>query len=296
MADHGRETVTISIVLLTFNSEASLEATLTAACTLSQDVYAVDSFSTDATVSVLRKYGVNVVQRPFENYSAQRNWAIQHLPTKHGWQLHLDADEILSSELIEEIQCEMQGQGQPDGYFIPRKIRFLRRDLNHGGYYPIYHMRLFRCGHARVEDKIYDQHFVLSGRGKRLKFPFIDDHRMSLSEWTVRHNRWSDFEAEELQGREVIKRDPQLRGLVQSSMFGNVLERKRAQKSSYLRLPSLFRPFALFCYRYIFRLGFLDGTPGLIYCALQAFWFRFLIDAKCYEIGRFENRREEGMM
>ena len=281
--------MTISVVLLTFNSEASLEATLTAICALSRDVHAVNSFSSDGTLGLLKKYGVNVVQRPFENYSAQRNWAIEHLQTKHEWQLHLDADEILSPQLIEEIRHVLVMPDQADGYFIPRKIRFLGHDLDHGGYYPIYHMRLFRRGHARVEDKIYDQHFVLTGRGKKLKFPFVDDHQFSLSEWTTRHNRWSDFEAKELLGFKTVTPGPGPRQLIKPSNFGNVLERKRARKQRYYKQPILIRPFALFLYRYICRLGFLDGKAGLIYCVLQAFWFRFLIDAKCYEAERDKN-------
>ena len=150
MADFGGGKVEISIVLLTFNSDASLSATLDAARTLSQDLYAVDSFSSDGTLEILNKYGVNVVQRKFENYSAQRNWAIANLNTKYEWQLHLDADEIMSDDLIEEIQREFVEPDEFTGYFIQRKIRFLGRHLNHLGYYPIYHMRLFRLVNARV--------------------------------------------------------------------------------------------------------------------------------------------------
>jgi len=283
----------ISIVLLTFNSEANLERTLKAAHTLSRDVHAVDSFSSDGTLSILKKHSVKVIQRPFENYSAQRNWAIEHLNTENEWQLHLDADELLSADLVAEIRRELLAPDAADGYYIPRKIRFLERDLNHGGYYPTYHMRLFRRGHAWVEDKIYDQHFVLTGRGKKLKSPLIDDHQMSLSEWTTRHNRWSDFESEELLGLNPAVHDPASRKVVQPSIFGNVLERKRARKEGYLKLPLLIRPFGLFIYRYIFRLGFLDGKAGLVYCVLQAFWFRFLIDAKCYEAKKAEDRRQK---
>ena len=226
---------------------------------------------------------MKVFQRKFVNYSEQRNWAIDNIETGEEWQLHLDADEIMSGGLIEEIRKELHSGDKYDGYFIPRKTRFLGRDLVHGGYFPIYHMRLFRTGRGRVETKLYDQHFILTGQGKRLRGYFIDDHQMSLSEWIIRHNRWSDLEAREMLGVESAIQHGSEAELVGPSVLGNVLERKRARKALYLSLPRFSRAFGLFIYRYVFRMGFLDGIPGLIYCVLQAFWFRFVIDAKCYE-------------
>jgi len=273
----------LSIVILTFNCENGLPATLAAARRLSDDIHAVDSFSTDRTVSILEEYGVNYVQRPFNNYADQRNWSMENLRLRGDWQLHLDADEILSQGLIDEIAGLLRSGeiGKYDGYFIPRRIRFLGQELMHGGYYPIYHMRLFRKGYGRVESKLYDQHFVLSGNGRPLRHLFIDDQTSSLAEWTNRHNRWSSFEAAEITQSQVRPDDQ--RFTIKPLSDGNVLERMRARKQSYMQLPILLRPFLLFLYRYVIRLGFLDGKPGLIYCVLQAFWFRFLIDAKIYE-------------
>lgn len=275
--DRDRIAMRVSAIVLTFNSERVIADTLNALRLVSDDIHIVNSFSTDQTVEIAKAAGAEIHTRAFKNYADQRNWAIDSLPTKSEWQLHLDADEILSMELIEEIKRELIHTNSYDGFFIPRKIRFLGRDLNYGGYFPIYHMRLFRAGHARVEDRLYDQHFVLMGRGKKLRNLFIDNHQMSLSEWTLRHNRWSDLEVAELSSEHAK------RFSVRARATGNVLERKRARKSAYLRLPILLRPFLLFIYRYVVRLGFLDGQPGLIYCVLQAFWFRFLIDAKLQE-------------
>jgi hypothetical protein len=104
----------------------------------------------------------------------------------------------------------------------------------------------------------------------------IDDHRLTLSEWTARHNKWADLEVEELFA-------PRSAGVIQGSFSGGDIERRRALRRVYYRLPRFARAFALFFYSYVLRLGFLDGMPGLIYITLQAFWYRFLIDAKCYE-------------
>jgi hypothetical protein len=99
---------------------------------------------------------------------------------------------------------------------------------------------------------------------------------MPLGEWVVRHNRWADAEADELQHGSASPG-------VTPKLGGNPVERKRALRGTYNRLPWFLRAFLLFLYRYVVRLGFLDGRAGLIFFVLQTFWFRFLIDAKVYE-------------
>jgi len=266
----------ISVVVLTFNSEATIGATLASAGRVSDDVHVVDSFSTDRTLEIARAAGARVIQHAFENYSAQRNWAIDNLPFKHDWQLHLDADERLSDELAAQIKSldPMGLTGDTAGYYIPRLVHFHGRPLRHGGLYPMHQMRLFRTGCARVETRKYDQHFICNGRTAKLTAPMIDDIRLSLSEWTARHNRWADAEVEEIlnPGAHVI-----------APGTGDPIAEKRAQKSLYYRQPLFLRAFLLFLYRYFWKLGFLDGVEGLIFYVLQTFWFRFLVDAKLYE-------------
>lgn len=266
-----------SVVILTFNSEDSIRATLDAAKQVSDDIWCVDSYSTDTTMEILEGYGVNVVQRPFKHYADQRNWAIASLDLKHGWQLHLDADERLTPDLIAELQgLPDEAPSDIDGYMICRITSFMGRELRHGGMYPQYHMRLFRSGAASVENKKYDQHFLLQGRSAMLKNAFIDEMNMSLTEWTTRHNKWSNFEIDDQSAQDKS-------GRVEGRADGNPIERKRYLRNMYGRLPLFVRPMGLFIYRYIFRLGFLDGKEGFIFYVLQTFWYRFLIDAKIFE-------------
>jgi len=160
---------------------------------------------------------------------------------------------------------------------LPRYVRFLGRILRHGGMSPTWHMRLFRTGVGRCEDRKYDQHYTLkSGSVGRLQGAMVDDVRMPLTEWTARHNRWADGEVAELESEET-------RGRLQPDIRGNPAQRKRFLRQKYNQLPLFIRPFFLFIYRYFFRLGFLDGTEGLIFWVLQTFWFRFLVDAKIWE-------------
>ncbi len=269
--------MSISVIILTFNAEATIAATLDSAAEVSDDIHVVDSGSTDRTLEIVAQWGAKLTSHPFYDYGKQRNWAIDNLPLKHDWQLHLDADERLTPELVEKVKALASAfPAGIDGYFIPRLMHFLGHPIRHGGMYPIWHMRLFRQGKARCEDRRYDQHFHCTGRSALIDAPMIDDIRMSLGEWTQRHNRWSDAEVGETL-------NPSAAGVIPGRLGGNPVERKRALRGGYSRAPRFLRAFGLFFYRYVLRLGFLDGIPGLIFFVLQTFWFRFLIDAKLYE-------------
>jgi glycosyltransferase involved in cell wall biosynthesis len=265
-----------SVVILAYNAVDSLGATLAQAKQISDDLHVVDSFSTDDTVALSRQHGAQVVQHAFESYGAQRNWAIDHLPLRYPWQLHLDADERLTPELIASLQALAENP-DPSGFLIARLVQFLGRQLRHGGMSPTWHLRLFRNGTGRCEERQYDQHFYLTqGSTGQLQGYMIDEIRMSLSEWTARHNRWSDAEVmEQTRAMQTVRIQPRFRG--------NPLERKRFLRGLYNGAPLFVRPYALFFYRYFLRLGFLDGREGFIFWTLQTFWFRFLIDAKLFE-------------
>jgi glycosyltransferase involved in cell wall biosynthesis len=266
-----------TVILLSYNSMDTLGSTLSRAREVSDEIFVVDSFSSDGTVALAESYGAKVVQHAFENYGAQRNWAIDNLPITGKWQLHLDADEVMDNQLVAAIRA-LPEEPAHAGYFVPRYVKFLGRVMRHGGMSPTWHLRLFRSGAGRCEDRKYDQHFLLVGPGTtgQLSGVMIDDIAMSLSEWTARHNRWADGEVAEMDAKHEA-------GRLVADAKGNPAQRKRALREKYNKLPLFVRPFALFGYRYFLKLGFLDGTEGFIFWVLQTFWFRFLIDAKIWE-------------
>ena len=265
-----------SVIFLAFNSAETLGASLEKAFAISDDVHVVDSFSNDDTVTLAKAAGASVVLHAFVNYGAQRNWAIDSLPVKYGWQLHLDADEVMDDELIAAIGS-LPDEPSAEGFLVARYLRFMGRVIRHGAMSPTWHLRLFRAGAGRCEDREYDQHFyLLQGKSAQLPGFMIDDIGMTLSEWTARHNRWADSEVRELTSGSTA-------GRVAGDASGNPIEKKRYWRQKYNDAPLFVRPFALLFYRYIVRLGFLDGTEGFIFWMLQTFWFRFLIDAKLYE-------------
>lgn len=266
------------VVVLTFNSASILRETLNQAKKVSEDVFVVDSGSTDDTLSIARELRCEIAQRPFVNYGDQRNWAIDQVNARFAWQLHLDADEVLDDEAVAEIWAVVSGDRPGRAFLMRRRDYFLGRMLRFSGVNP-WHLRLFRSGAARCEDRLYDQHFVSPERVARLRGLMHDRNSGTLTEWVARHNRWSDLEAQELLGG----RDLAAGAALPARLFGDGRERARFLRRTYYRLPSGARAVGYFCYRYFVRLGFLDGTPGFYFAFFQALWFRMLLDAKIYE-------------
>lgn len=275
----------LSIIILTYNEEKNIAACLASAAQLDCPVFVVDSGSTDNTLKIATDYGARIFQHPFEHYGQQRNWSLENLPIDSTWVLNMDADHRLSKELAIEIK-ETFSQAIPQttkGFLISRRTVFLGKWMKYGGHYPVYHAILFRKDFGRCEDKLYDQHFVVDGHCETLKADMIDTLTDSLSSFTERHNRWSTLEAEDQFYQYAQQKKD---GLVQAKAIGNAQQRRRYAKSVYEKFPLFIRPFIYFFIRYFIKLGFLDGKKGLIFHFLQGFWFRFLIDAKIYELRR----------
>jgi glycosyltransferase involved in cell wall biosynthesis len=268
----------ISVVVLTYNEEKNLPDCLASLGDLAAEVFVVDSGSTDDTLDIARQHGAAVVIHPFENYSQQRNWALDHLPFTQEWVLHLDADHRLRPELRAELQGIFQNGPPADinGFLISRRTLFLEKWIRFGGHYPVYHAVLFRRHAGRCEEKLYDQHFKVEGKLQTLRGDIEDVITDSLTRFTERHNRWASLEAE----YQVMRRSAPAGEQIEPALLGTPQQRRRYYKGLYERLPLLLRPFLYFLVRYFLRLGFLDGRRGLVFHFLQGFWFRFLVDAK----------------
>jgi glycosyltransferase involved in cell wall biosynthesis len=275
----------LSVIILTRDEEANLPVALSSLQGLSCEIFVVDSGSTDRTREIARASGCHVVEHPFENYAVQRNWAFDRLPVAAPWTLCLDADERLTPELVDEIEATLsKGDSPCDGYMLRKSTIFMGRWIRHGGQYPAWHLRLFRSGHGRCEDRLYDQHFVVEGRVGRLTNDYIDVITSDLGTFIARHNRWAELEA-----REILapSRAASPQATVPAQLTGTAIERRRFLRTRvYQRFPLFVRPFLFWFYGYVLRGGFLDGVEGLIFHTLQRFWFRFLIDAKIWELQR----------
>ena len=249
------------------------------------EVYVIDSQSTDDTVSIAQSHGAKVVQFHYAGgWPKKRQWAMDTLPLEYDWILLLDSDEVLTPELMDEIRRALLNP-EVNGYFIRLQMYFLGRILRHCGA-SFWKLSLFRKGRGRFECRLKDQdpsmadieiheHVVVNGPVARLHNALIHHNVDSLSRYILKHNEYSNWEARVLLQPEGDSEQ------VSADLFGTQAQRRRWLKRNLYRLPG--SPALLFLYRYIFRLGFLDGVPGLIYCSFQAVQM-FHSKAKIYEL------------
>ncbi len=269
----------VSAVILTYNEEQNIVACLASLSGWAGEIVVVDSYSTDRTLQWAQRYTSNIHQHPFDHYAEQRNWA-QTLPLQHEWILHIDADERVTPELRHAIeQFFLSGQAERyHGAMFTRRTVFMGRWMRHGGHYPVYHTRLFKKSKGHCENRLYDQHFLVEAPVTRLEGDLIDVLTTDLDTWMLRHVRWAGKEAAQSKSKGSSVEQ------VVARLFGTPIERRRWLRSRVFgRAPLFTRAFLYFAYRYIVRLGFLDGVEGLIFHFLQACWFRFYIDAKIWE-------------
>jgi glycosyltransferase involved in cell wall biosynthesis len=273
----------LDIIILTFNEEKNIEACLKSVLPLHATIHIVDSGSTDNTVGICGRYTDNIHLHSFENYAAQRNWALKNLPLKGNWILNLDADHRVSQELINELQVILENgiAAELNGFLISRRTIFMKKWIKHGGHYPTYHANMFRNGFGSCEEKLYDQHFLVNGKTQVLKGDITDIITDSVNTFITRHNHWATLEAQYQLEQKSNKNDTQL---IKPRFWGNPMERRRYLKKKYESFPLFVRPVLYFFTRYFLKLGFLDGKTGFIFHFLQGFWFRMLIDIKVYEL------------
>jgi glycosyltransferase involved in cell wall biosynthesis len=272
----------LSVVILTKNEQANLPQTIASLQELDAEVFIVDSDSTDRTVAIAQQAGCQVFDHPWVNYAKQLNWALQNLPIKTPWIMRLDADERLTPELVEELKQVLRET--PDditGYQVKRRVFFMGRWIRHGGYYPTWLLRIWRTGLGTCEQRNMDEHIVLSrGNIANLQHDIIDENQKGLSFWTDKHNRYADREVKDLLSAMFTQKDDLLKG----GQLSQASRRRWVKSNLYVRSPLFFRAFLYFLMRYTIGLGFLDGIEGLVFHFLQGFWYRFLVDAKIYEL------------
>ncbi len=264
----------VSVIILTRGERLHIRRCIERVRPIADEIFVVDSCSTDGTQEIARGLGAVVVEHPWPGlYAVQFNWALDNLPLSGDWVLRLDADEYLTEPLLAEILAKLGGL-PPDvtGVCFKRRHVFLGKWVRHG-IYPVWLLRLFRRGKGRSEERKMDEHIRLSeGREVAFDNDFVDHNLNDLLWWSQKHLGYAKREADDLS-----------EGAFAADALGGQAASKRRLKARYARLPRFWRAFAYFCYRYFLRLGFLDGTPGFLWAFLQAFWYRTLVDALLYE-------------
>ena len=272
--------------MLTYNEEIHIERCLKSLIPFCKEIWVVDSFSTDKTLDIAERLGAKTTKHKFENQAQQFNWAIDHLEIDGTWIWRVDPDGYISAEHGEKVTNAIKGCADDvNGIYVNKAIVFQGRKLKHGGWYPAPQIKVIRKGFGRSENKVMDEHLIITG-GKTIYIDGdqTDENLNGLTWWTLKHNGYATREAQNML-RMQYGLDESAEG-VAPRLFGNDAERKRWLKLRYARMPLFVRPFLYFFIRYVVKLGFLDGKPGFVWYVLQGFWYRFLVDAKIFELRR----------
>ncbi len=288
----------VSVVILTFNEEINIAACIRS-CAWCDDVHVLDSGSTDRTRQIAEEMGAKVHVNPFTSFGDQRNWAIDHIPCKHPWHFHLDADERFTPALVAEMRRRLGADGSlptESAYLCPNKMMLMGRWLKWSGGYPAYQMRLFRYGRCRFVDFGHGQREQCDDPIGTLDEPYYHyNFSKGLLEWFYKHNHYSTREAEE--AMQVRSRGrPTLGQLLGRSTVGEGMTKRRAWKNLSYFLKG--RPLWRFIYNYIARRGFLDGRAGLRYCAMISvyeYWTELKIRERAHPWGEKISRTVERM-
>ncbi len=259
-------------VIVPVKNEAENLARCLPALAWADEVFVVDSQSTDGTADVAAEFGATVVQFHFNGtYPKKKNWALENLPLRNVWVLIVDADEVVLSGLAAEIAARIKSD-EADGYYLNSQYYFLGRRIRHCGYSECWNLRLFKHRLGRYEkmpddtggrtgDNEAHEHVELDGRVLRLRNELEHHAYPTVAAWVEKHNRYAIWEAAL---HDHFVSEPVSRSI------GHAKQWKRRLKKLILRLP--LRPLIRFFYAYFLRLGFLDGKPGFYFCGLLAFY------------------------
>lgn len=266
----------LSVIILTYNEERHIARCIDNVKHIAKQVYVVDSYSTDKTCDIAREHGAIVLQNKYVNQSQQFIWAMDNCQVQTAWTMRMDADEYLTEKLIDELNKTIPSLPVTvSGCRFPLVVAFLGRKLKYGKIRKIMILRLWRTGLAQMEQRWMDERcYVTEGEVIDLKHEFIDENLNGLTEWTQKHNNYAN--------REIVAAYEG--GWSDFVSGGNGLESRNKEKGKYYKLPKFLRAFVYFFVRYICFGGFLDGKPGFIWATLQAYWYRFLVDAKIEEM------------
>lgn len=277
----------LTVIILTFNEEMHIERAIDSIRPIVEDIIVVDSCSTDLTVQKALELGATVVQHEFINHAKQFQWALDNCSFESEWVMRLDADEYFSPELVRECRERLAGlPAEISGINLRRRQIFMDRWIRYGDRYPLILLRIWRRGRAHIEQRWMDEHIVLD-EGHSITFDndFYDHNLNSISWWMEKHNNYATREALDviISRRSLSLTDSKIS---QAGIHSQASRKRLIKELIYNRFPLGTGPLLYFFYRYFLRAGFLDGKEGLVYHALQGFWYRFLVDVKVFEMER----------
>ncbi len=275
--------VPISVLIPIKNEAGNLSRSL-GSVLWADEIFVVDSQSSDGSQEIATSLGACVVQFHFSGrWPKKKNWALDNLPFKHEWVFILDADEVLPPEAEQEFRdIVMQPNQSQAGYWINRRFMFMGKWLKHA-YYPNWNLRLFKHRLGRYEkltdvntdsgDNEVHEHVVVDGDTGFLHSEMDHFAFPSVAVFVEKHNRYSNWEARVALDRYISASDEQIQKR-------NVSLRRLLKRISH-RLP--FRPLLRFLYVYLWQRGFLDGFEGYYFARMHGL-YELLCVAKTREL------------
>ena len=263
--------MTYVVAILTFNEECNIRACLESVPD-GVKTFVIDSYSTDQTVGIARSFGAVILERTFDNYASQRNFAIEVLGKNSNWIFMLDADERLTPELHEEIlRIIKKDTGNQNLFRIRRKDYFMGKWIKRSSGYPTWFGRLVRNKGVTIERPINEE-FLTDG-----EIGFLENHILhypfnkGLDHWLKRHVQYANMEADLL-----LKRGERPSLNVKRLLYDPAYTRSLVKHFVY-GLPM--RPLIVFMLFYFVRYGFLDGKAGFNFARLK-YTYEIMIDAQ----------------
>ncbi len=229
----------LSVVIITNNEEANLRRCLDSV-RFADEIVIVDSGSGDRTLEIATSFGARIYEHPWDGFGRSKQKAVSY--ATGNWILSLDADEVLSEILAEEIKGIMKSDSSRDGYYLNRRTNFLGRWIGHSGWYPDSVLRLFRKGKGRFDDAVIHEKVILDGPAGILKGELYHYSYTSLEQYIRKSNRYTTLGAEEVFSR--------------------------GRKASLWDITA--RPFMTFIKHFLIKQGFRDGWEGFLISCFSA--------------------------
>lgn len=271
----------LTAIILTKNEEKNIEECILSIRDVAKRIVVVDSYSTDQTIEIAKKLGAEVLQHEFIDQAKQFIYAMETVVIQTKWVFRIDADERLTEKSAAELEqiLEENENTNVNGVVVRFEVIFMGKRLRHGGIYPFRKLLVFKTGKGHMEDRHMDEHIVLD-EGYAVEMRHDSEHHdfKDLTYYIEKHNQYASREM-----LDYFEQREKKSNIDDSKLdFGAKLKRK-IKFGLYYKLPMGFRAHLYYWYRYYFKLGFLDGKEGKIFAFMQAYWYRYLVDAKIYE-------------
>ena len=270
----------LTAIILTYNEEKHIERCLSSLKGLVKRIVIIDSYSTDKTLDLIKKYKADVFQNKFKNQSNQINWALSKIKFDTTWIIRVDADEYLTNNLKSKLNEILKKNTEFDGVSFNRIVKFLNKKIIYGGTSPHKILRMWKNGKGKCEDSWMDEHIKVEGNIFHLNESLIDHNLNNLLWFIKKHKKYAIRESISFF---LNKKNKNFKLNKETKL---TKKNKYYKFKIYYKLPIFIRPILFFIYSYIFRLGFLSSWQGFIYYIVQILYFRFLVDINIIKLNK----------